>query len=191
MQAADPAKKFQLNFLGDLWTNGERIAQDRMLWLAVAANTYFFFLGALLQFDIVFYGRDVLHIASSRDSLLQAAIALGIGLGSLAAGYLSGGKIEYGLIPLGAAGITAFGFLLALHGLTFGMVLIFLAALGFFGGFFIVPVSALLQHRPEEQHLGGVLAAANLLSFVGILAASVVYYLCKHFLNLGSVAIFF
>jgi len=191
VQAADPAKKFQLNFLGDLWRHGERIAKDRVLWLAVAGNTYFFFLGALLQFDIVFYGRDVLHVASSRGSLLQAAIAIGIGLGSLAAGYLSGGKIEYGLIPLGAIGITTFGFLLAAPGLSFETVLALLAALGFFGGFFIVPISALLQHRPEEEHRGGVLASANLLSFVGILAASIVYYLCKHFLQLGPAGIFF
>jgi len=189
--AADPAKKFQPNFLGDLWSNGQRIAQDRVLWLAVAGNTYFFFLGALLQFDIVFYGRDVLHVAATHGGFLQASIAIGIGLGSLAAGYLSGGKIEYGLIPLGATGITVFGFLLALPGLTFATVLTFLAALGFFGGFFIVPISALLQHRPEEQHRGGVLASANLLSFIGILAASVVYYLCKHFLHLGPVGIFF
>ena len=45
-------------------------------------------------------------------SYLQAAIAIGIGLGSVAAGYLSGGKIEYGLIPLGAVGMTVFGALL-------------------------------------------------------------------------------
>jgi acyl-[acyl-carrier-protein]-phospholipid O-acyltransferase / long-chain-fatty-acid--[acyl-carrier-protein] ligase len=188
--AANPAKKFRANFLGDLWENGERIAQDRTLWLAVAGNTYFFFLGALLQFDIVFYGHEVLHVPSSQGSLLQAAIAIGIGLGSLSAGYLSGGKIEYGLIPLGAMGITVFGFLLALPGLGFQAVLIFLVLLGFFGGFFIVPVGALLQHRPEERHRGGVLASANLLSFIGILAASVVYYLCKHFLHFGPAAVF-
>jgi acyl-[acyl-carrier-protein]-phospholipid O-acyltransferase / long-chain-fatty-acid--[acyl-carrier-protein] ligase len=189
--AADSTKKFQPNFLGDLWTNGERIAQDRVLRLAVVGNTYFFFLAALLQFDIVFYGRDILHVHATEGGYLQAAIAIGIGLGSLAAGYLSGGKIEYGLIPLGALGITVFGFLLALPGISFHSVLGFLAALGFFGGFFIVPISALLQHRPEEQHRGGVLATANLLSFVGILAASVVYYICKHFLHLGSAGIFF
>jgi acyl-[acyl-carrier-protein]-phospholipid O-acyltransferase / long-chain-fatty-acid--[acyl-carrier-protein] ligase len=188
--AANPAKKFEINFLGDLWENSERISKDRTLYLAVAGNTYFFFLAALLQFDIVFYGHDVLHVPSTRGSLLQAAIAIGIGLGSLAAGYLSDGKIEYGLIPLGATGITIFGFLLAIPGLSFTSVLIFLAVLGCFGGFFIVPISALLQHRPEEQHRGGVLASANLLSFVGILAASVVYYLAKHYLHLGPAAIF-
>ncbi len=189
--AADPTKKFQPNFLGDLWTNGKRIAEDRVLWLSVVGNTYFFFLAALLQFDIVFYGRDILHVHATQGGYLQAAIAIGIGLGSLAAGYLSGGKIEYGLIPLGATGITVFGFLLAFPGISFQTVLIFLAALGFFGGFFIVPISALLQHRPEEQHRGGVLASANLLSFIGILTASVVYYLCKHFLHLGPAGIFF
>jgi acyl-[acyl-carrier-protein]-phospholipid O-acyltransferase/long-chain-fatty-acid--[acyl-carrier-protein] ligase len=76
-------------------------------------------------------------------------------------------------------------------GLSFTTVLGLLAALGFFGGFFIVPISALIQHRPEEQHRGGVLAAANLLSFVGILLASVAYYGFKHFLHLGPAGIFF
>lgn len=189
--AADPLKKFRFNPLGDLWRQTQRIRQDRVLWLAVAGNTFFFFLGALLQFDIVFYGRDILHVAATHGGYLQAAIAIGIGLGSLAAGYLSGGKIEYGLIPLGGAGITLFGFLLAIPGLSFVQVLGLLSLLGFFGGFFIVPISALLQHRPEEQHRGGVLAASNLLSFVGILGASVVYYVAKHFLLLGASAIFF
>ena len=189
--AADPNRKFQINFLGDLFAQGELIARDRTLWLAVAGNTYFFFLAALLQFDIVFYARDILHVGATQGSLLQAAVAIGIGVGSLAAGYLSGGKIEYGLIPLGAAGITVFGFLLALPALSFAAVLSFLALLGFFGGFFIVPISALIQHRPEEQHRGGVLAAANLLSFIGILAASAAFYALKHYLHLGPLGIFF
>lgn len=189
--AANPAKKFQINFLGDLWSQMHQIRQDRTLWLAVIGNTYFFFLGALLQFVIVFYGRDVLALSAGKGSFLQAALAIGIGLGSLAAGYLSGGKIEYGLIPLGASGITLFGFLLAIPGLSFGTTLALLAALGFSGGFFIVPISALLQHRPEEARRGGVLAAANLLSFVGILGASLVYWVCERFLHFGPLAFFF
>jgi len=47
-------------------------------------------------------------------------------------------------------------------------VALLLAALGFAGGFFIVPVSALIQHIPAEEHKGGVLGAANWLSFVGV-----------------------
>ena len=48
-------------------------------------------------------------------SYLQAAVGIGIGVGSLAAGYLSRGKIEYGLIPMGALGMTVFGFLVSRH----------------------------------------------------------------------------
>jgi MFS family permease len=147
---------------------GRIIRKDRVLWLAVLGNTYFWFLGALLTANIAFYGTDVLHITATRTGILQAAVAIGIGLGSLAAGYLSGGKVEYGLIPLGSVGMTVFGVLLSAHDLSFTHVLILLAALGASAGFFAVPVNALIQHRPDEKDKGGVIAAANLLSFVGI-----------------------
>src|SRR6202790_3722991 len=189
--AADPAKKFRVNFLGDLWSQGKLIGQDYVLWLAVLGNTYFFFLGALLQFDIVFYARDVLHVTATHGSLLQAAVAIGIGLGSFAAGYLSGGKIEYGLIPLGSLGMTFLGLCLAIPDLSFRAVLLLLAALGFFGGFFIVPISALIQRQPEEDKKGVVIGAANWLSFVGIGAASGVYYAAAHFAHLSPGGIFF
>jgi acyl-[acyl-carrier-protein]-phospholipid O-acyltransferase / long-chain-fatty-acid--[acyl-carrier-protein] ligase len=188
--AADPLKKFRANFLGDLWTQGKLIRGDRVLWLAVVGNTYFWFLGALLQFDIIIYGQDVLKISSTHNGILQASIAVGIGVGSLAAGFLSAGKIEYGLIPLGALGMTLLGILLSTHGLSFQSVLLLLAGLGFAGGFFIVPINALIQHRPEENKKGGVIAAANLLSFVGIGAASGVYFVLTHYLHLGPAAIF-
>src|SRR5204863_5038692 len=119
------------------------------------------------------------------------AIAIGIGLGSFAAGHLSGGKIEYGLIPLGSLGMTILGLCLAIPDLSFRAVLLLLAALGLFGGFFIVPISALIQHQPEEAKKGIVIGAANWLSFVGIGAASGVYYAATHFLHLSPGGIFF
>lgn len=188
--AADPTKPFRANPLGDLWTQGQIIRRDRVLWLAVLGNIYFWFLGALLTANIAFYGSDVLRISSTRTGILQAGVAIGIGLGSLAAGYLSSGRVEYGLIPLGALGMTVFGALLGTAGLTFGQVLGFLVALGFSAGFFAVPINALIQHRPDPKAKGGVIAAANLLSFVGIGAASGVYYVCQHALHLGPSAIF-
>lgn len=188
--AANPSKKFKANPVGDFWAQGRLIRKDRVLWLAVLGNTYFWFLGMLLTGNILFYGTDVLHITSTRTGILQAAVAIGIGLGSLAAGYLSGGKVEYGLIPLGSVGMTVFGILLSQHGLTFNHVLGLLAALGFSAGFFAVPVNALIQHRPDERDKGGVIAAANLLSWVGIGAASGVYYAFQHYLHFSPPAIF-
>jgi acyl-[acyl-carrier-protein]-phospholipid O-acyltransferase / long-chain-fatty-acid--[acyl-carrier-protein] ligase len=188
--AADPLKKFDVNPLGDLWKQLRLIHKDRVLWLAVLGSTYFWFLGALLTANIVFYGSDVLHANSTRTGILQAAVAVGIGLGSLAAGYLSSGKVEYGLIPLGSIGMTVFGILLSSQHLSFTHVLGLLAALGFAAGFFAVPVNALIQHRPDDKDKGGVIAAANLLSFVGIGAASGVYYVLQHYAHLGPAAIF-
>jgi len=188
--AADPARKFRANVFGDLWAQGRLIRADRALWLAVLGNTYFWFFGALVQNNVIFYGERLLHLDSSRTGPLLASVAIGIGVGSLAAGFLSGGKIEYGLIPLGALGMTAFGFALSVPGLSFPQVLFLLAALGFTGGFFIVPINALIQHRPEEQHKGGVIAAANLLSFVGIGAAGALYYLLTNYLHLRPTAVF-
>ncbi len=176
VSAADPSRKFRPNLFGDLFSQIRIIRKDRVLWLATLGNIYFFFLAALLQFNILFYGIEVLQLGETRNSLLMAAIAVGIGLGNLAAGYLSGKKIEYGLIPLGSLGLTFFGALLFLEGLSYNQVAVLLALLGFFGGFFIVPISALIQHRPRDDERGGVIAASNLLSFVGIFIASAVYF---------------
>jgi acyl-[acyl-carrier-protein]-phospholipid O-acyltransferase / long-chain-fatty-acid--[acyl-carrier-protein] ligase len=174
--AADPVKKFRWNPLGDFGVQWKTMRADRVLGWAVLGNTYLFFLAALLQFTIVIYGHDVLHIDDTRTSYLQAAVGIGIGLGSLAAGYLSGGKIEYGLIPLGAVGMTVFGALLYMPAPSLHIAETHLALLGFFGGFFAVPLGAIIQHRPRPEQKGGVIAAANLLSFVGIFIAAGAYY---------------
>jgi acyl-[acyl-carrier-protein]-phospholipid O-acyltransferase/long-chain-fatty-acid--[acyl-carrier-protein] ligase len=188
--AADPTKKFNAFSLIDVWSPMKLIRGDRVLWLTVLGNAYFFFVAALLQFNIFLYGQDILHLSSTQGGLLQAAVAIGIGLGSVAAGFLSGGKIEYGLIPLGALGMTALGLCLAIPGLSFTAVLLLLAGLGFSGGFFIVPISALIQHIPAEEHKGGVLGAANWLSFVGVGVASAVYYAVSHWAHLSPGGIF-
>src|SRR5712664_4220590 len=188
--AADPARRFRTNPFADLGGQIRIIARDRVLGWAVVGNTYLWFLAALLQFVIVVYGHDVLRVDEAQISYLQAAVGIGIGVGSLAAGYLSGGKIEYGLIPLGAIGMTVFGFLLSRRGLTIGNVRANLALLGFFGGFFAVPINALIQHRPAPERKGGVIAAANLLSFVGVFLAAGAYYLLATGFHLNPGGIF-
>src|ERR1700674_822350 len=92
--AADPSRKFRANALADLWAQGRLIHADRVLWLAVVGNTYFWFFGALLNNNIIFYGERILRLGSSHTGPLLASVAIGIGVGSLAAGFFSGGKIE-------------------------------------------------------------------------------------------------
>jgi acyl-[acyl-carrier-protein]-phospholipid O-acyltransferase / long-chain-fatty-acid--[acyl-carrier-protein] ligase len=175
--AADPTKKFRWNPFADLRLQMKTILSDRVLSWAVWGNTYLWFLAALLQFTIVVYGHDVLRVDEAHISYLQAAVGIGIGVGSFVAGYLSGGKIEYGLIPLGAVGMTVFAALLYNPGHTLQSAGSHLALLGFFGGFFAVPLNALIQHRPRPEEKGGVIAAANLLSFVGVFLAAGAYNL--------------
>jgi len=188
--AADRTKRFRPNFLGDLYSQIGFTRLDRVLFLAVLGNIYIWGLAALLQFNIVFYGTDVLHLSEKQNGILQAALSVGVGLGSLLAGYLSHNKIEYGLIPLGSIGITVFGILLHRPNLTVESICINLALLGFSAGFFVVPVNALIQHRPDADKRGAIIASANLLSFVGIFIASGVYYIFASVLKLTPPDIF-
>jgi acyl-[acyl-carrier-protein]-phospholipid O-acyltransferase / long-chain-fatty-acid--[acyl-carrier-protein] ligase len=182
--AAAPEKPFRANIAGDLWIQIGKMRKDRALWLAVLGNTYFWFLGSLLFSTIVVYGPDVLHIGQTRTGYLNAMLAVGIGLGSMAAGWVSDNKIEYGLIPLGSIGMTVTGFALGVtpHGMAGSAVL--LGLLGFWAGFFAVPVNALIQHKPADEDKGGIIAAANLLSFVGIAISSGVYFMFTAYVHL-------
>jgi acyl-[acyl-carrier-protein]-phospholipid O-acyltransferase/long-chain-fatty-acid--[acyl-carrier-protein] ligase len=188
--AAAPQKKFRANFVADLWEQTRLMRPDRPLWLAVIGNTYFWFLGTLFLTTVLVYGKDVLQLSPTRISWLDAALALGIGLGSLIAGYISGNKIEYGLIPLGAFGMTVMAALVGAQSHSFGPALGILAGLGIFGGFFAVPVNALIQHRPAPDKKGGIIAAANLLSFIAGAGASGMYFLLTRFGHLNARGVF-
>ena len=189
--AANPARNFNSNPLGDLREQIRVIRSDRVLCWAVVGNFYLWFLAALLQFTIVIYGHDILRIDERHISYLQAAVAIGIGLGSLVTGYLSDAKIEYGLIPVGAVGMTLFGFLSAAQGISLERAAVYLGFVGFFGGFYAVPLNALIQHRPDPARKGGIIAAANLISFVGVFAAAGVYFALAEGLRLHADQIFF
>jgi acyl-[acyl-carrier-protein]-phospholipid O-acyltransferase/long-chain-fatty-acid--[acyl-carrier-protein] ligase len=182
--AAAPKKPFRANVLSDLWTQIGIMRKDRALFLAVLGNTYFWFLGSLLFSTIVVYGPDVLHVGQAKTGYLNATLAVGIGLGSMAAGWISDNKIEYGLIPLGSIGMTVTGLVLGIwpHGLIGSAVL--LGFLGFWAGFYAVPVNALIQHKPAPEQKGGVIAAANLLSFAGISLSAGVYFVFTTWVHL-------
>jgi len=184
VQAAAPEKPFRLNIVGDLWAQIGKMRKDRALFLAVLGNAYFWFLGSLLFSTIVVYGPDVLHIGQTKTGYLNATLAVGIGIGSMVAGWVSENKIEYGLIPLGSIGMTVTGLALGLTPQGMAGSAALLGMLGFWAGFFAVPVNALIQHKPAEQDKGGIIAAANLLSFVGIAISSGVYFVFTAYIHL-------
>tara|TARA_Y100000588_G_scaffold360953_1_gene421304 strand:+ start:12832 stop:14697 length:1866 start_codon:yes stop_codon:yes gene_type:complete len=189
--AANPSKKYRINFLREFWTQICYASKDRMLYLSFLGSSYFWFVGALVQQTVMIYGRNELQLNFFSTSLLYALMATGIGIGSFAAGYISARKIESGLIPLGAIGISGFSFCLCHNGLSSTTFGIFLGCLGFFGGFYIVPINSLVQHRAENSRKGSIIATQALLNWVGIVLASGVYFgLKKLGLTAGEVFAF-
>ena len=177
LPCADPDRKFRANFLGDFISQFKAIRRDRVLFLGVMGNAFLWFLAALLQWVVLCYGKDVFHFDDRHSAYLQGGMLVGVGAGSLAAGFLSSGKIEYGLIPLGMAGLTIFSAWLAHSGFSVVAFSVGIGLIGFFGGIYNVPVSAIIQHRPDAANKGKVIAAAGLLSWVGISLASGIFSL--------------
>jgi acyl-[acyl-carrier-protein]-phospholipid O-acyltransferase/long-chain-fatty-acid--[acyl-carrier-protein] ligase len=184
---ANPQRTLQLNPVKDLVFQLRGMAADPLLWRANLGNTGFFFIAALVQMNLVLFAHDVLQLSESKNALLNAALAIGIGLGSVAAGYGSRGRIEYRLVTAGSL-------LMALSTAPMGMAAIttalftgMLLLLGFGAGLFIVPVCAVLQNRPAPGDKGAVQGAASVLSFVGILASAGVQRVVHAQLSSGKI----
>jgi acyl-[acyl-carrier-protein]-phospholipid O-acyltransferase/long-chain-fatty-acid--[acyl-carrier-protein] ligase len=181
LAAADPARRFDWNIPRDFYREFQRIRRDNVLWVAVIANTFFWFLGSLLLLNIVLYSADILRVDEAHSSYLLASLSLGIGIGSFAAGYASGPRIETGMVLPGMAGILAMAAALSAPGLGFTATFVLLGVLGIAGGFFVVPINALIQRRPDPEEKGRTIAVANLLSFVGVALQPIVQYAMLRF----------
>ncbi len=171
--AADPKKKLNLNIIAEVWGNMKVMSQDRDLWRANWGNTAFFFVAALIQINLALFAGKVYHLAPVQQAWLQAALSIGIGIGSALAGKLSRGRIEYGLIPIGAAMMLLASIWMGWPGVEKNAFAIALGLLGCGGGLFIVPIVSVLQHRPSAQTKGAVQGAASWLSWIGIAAAAI------------------
>ena len=175
--SSNVTKRFRINFAGELFRQVKRIYPDRPLFFAVMGEMFFFFIAAMIQLHLVIYGKEVLALDDFWSSCLQATIAVGIGTGCLVAGFVSGNKTEYGLIPLGALGMVVFSCLMSVENPGIAWAFFNIGALGFAGGFFLVPIYALIQQRPDKKDKGTVVGASATLTFVGVLLSAGAYYL--------------
>ena len=169
--AADPARRVSVNPWSGLGRCLKVYWQDRPLYMTLLGVTYFWFAGLVIQQNVVEFGKTM-EYSHTVNSLLQVSLALGIGLGSFAAGLVSRRKIEVGLVPLGAVGLTVCCGLLAIPGLSSRACCGLLFVLGFSGGFYYVPLIALLQQRSPDNMKGGMIAASNFVNFGGMLVAA-------------------
>ncbi|HEY7598285.1 MAG TPA: MFS transporter, partial [Candidatus Limnocylindrales bacterium] len=186
VQTPAAGRPFALFPWGEVYKGLQTLAADRALRLTVLGITYFWFLGALLQLGVILFGKQALGLDDARAGLLQAAIAVGVGIGSAAAGRLSGDKVELGLVPIGSVGIGVSALLLAWSPPSFGLALAALVLLGISGGLFVVPLNANLQLRAPAAERGRLIGTTNFLNMFGVLLASGALWLFSDALGLTA-----
>lgn len=179
-------KRFGANPWGEIGLGLKRLYSDRMLLITVSAITYFWFMGSLLQMDILLLGKEVMHLPDLWIGILITSLAFGIGMGSITAGRLSGDKVEPGLVPLGSIGMGVFAILLAFSSSSYPRTAAAMMMLGFSGGIFIVPLNALLQQKSGPDEKGRIIGTNNFVNTIGILLASGVLWLMRDYLDVRA-----
>ena len=162
---------------------------NRVVWLSMLGISWFWFYGATFLTQFPNFAKDVLGGDEHVVTLLLALFSIGIGVGSLLCERLSGRKVEIGLVPFGSIGLTVFAIDLwfasrSMHAAGLQGVGAFLAQpghwrvvadlmlIGLFGGFYIVPLYALIQQRSEASHRSRIIAANNILNAVFMVASA-------------------
>ncbi|HSV43232.1 MAG TPA: acyl-[ACP]--phospholipid O-acyltransferase [Candidatus Bathyarchaeia archaeon] len=184
-------ERFEANFAKNLKYYFSRIRQDQALFLALLGIGYFWFLGSVFQMNVLMYGHNVLGLSDARTSLLLVSISIGIGLGSFLAGKLSEGKIEFGIVPVGAIGISVFSLLLGAPALWFGDALIRLFVVGVAAGFYTIPLNAFFQQRSPEEDRGKYLSVLNVTNAFSVLLGAGVMWLLGSYLRFDPRQVFF
>ncbi len=176
---------FLVNPFAEVFAGTKRLLADRPLWLTVLAISYFWFLGALFQMDLLLFGSEVLHVSDLKVGLMVTCLAIGIGAGSMLAGRLSGDKVELGLVPLGSILMALFSVLLYCARSSYAASSAMLALLGVASGLFIVPLNAYLQQRADAHEKGRLIATNNFFNTLGLLLASATLWLLHDHFHVG------
>jgi len=191
--AASPQMKLDWNIFTQSWaTLRLGLGQTPAVSRSIVGNSWFWFVGAIYLTQIPAYAKDWLHGDETVVTLVLTLFSVGIALGSLLCERLSGHKVEIGLVPFGSFGLTLFGLLwwwhsgdvpaaatphdwLALLGMTEAWwILLAIVGLGIFGGFYIVPLYALIQSRTAVQERSRVIAANNILNALFMVVSAIV-----------------
>ena len=185
----DPGLTINWNAWTETWHIVSFARQNKSVFLSILGISWFWFYGSVLTLQVPAYTLVVLNGSEEITTVLLVAFAIGVGVGSLLCERMSGGRIELGLVPFGSIGLTAFAIdlyfaepvtnpqsvatlaeFLARPGSW--RVLTDLAFLGAFGGFYSVPLYAVVQRRSERKHLSRIIAANNIINSLFMVCAS-------------------
>ena len=126
-------------------------------------------------------------------SLLLTFFSIGIGVGSLLCRKIGGREINIKMVPYGAIGLTLFALYLAASlafvpertgellslkdmftgGMVYYHVMLAVTLLGISGGFYIVPLYAMMQAYSPRSHRARVVAANNILNAVFMVSSAI------------------
>ncbi|WP_194789422.1 MFS transporter [Pseudomonas sp. UFMG81] len=191
--AAAPEMKLDWNIFKQSWaTLRLGLGQTPAVSRSIVGNSWFWFVGAIYLTQIPAYAKDWLHGDETVVTLVLTLFSVGIAVGSLLCERLSGRKVEIGLVPFGSFGLTLFGLLwwwhsgdvpaavaphswLDLLGMSQAWwIMASIVGLGIFGGFYIVPLYALIQARTAEGERARVIAANNILNALFMVVSAIV-----------------
>ncbi|HEX7953904.1 MAG TPA: MFS transporter, partial [Burkholderiales bacterium] len=187
--AAAASLAFDWNPLRETWSNLKFAQQNRAVFLSVLGISWFWFYGAMFLSQFPNYSKSVLGGSEHVVTLLLALFSVGVAAGSLLCERLSGHKVEIGLVPFGSIGLSLFAvdlfFATPAGAAPAGVgawqfmlqpgswrVALDLFLIGMFGGFYIVPLYALIQTRCEASHRSRVIAANNILNALFMVVAA-------------------
>ncbi|VWC18673.1 glycerol acyltransferase [Burkholderia pseudomultivorans] len=180
--APQPDLVINWNPFSETWRNLALARQNRTVFLSLLGISWLWFVGATFLTSFFNFAKDVLSASPDVVTVLLATFSVGIGLGSLLCERLSQRRVEIGLVPLGSIGISVFaielyfasralpspGHLLSvgefLAGARHWRILVDLFLLAMFGGFYSVPLYALIQSRSAPTHRARIIAANNILN---------------------------
>ncbi|MEB0078154.1 MFS transporter [Pseudomonas sp. CCI3.2] len=191
--ADSPEISLNWNIFSESWaTLRLGLGQTPAVSRSIVGNSWFWFVGAIYLTQIPAYAKDWLYGDETVVTLILTVFSIGIALGSMLCERLSGRKVEIGLVPFGSMGMTVFGLLLWWHSggfpqnvqandwlavLSYGQawrVLADVLGIGVFGGFYIVPLYALIQSRTVEKERSRVIAANNILNSMFMVVSAIV-----------------
>jgi len=195
--AADPELRINWNPVSETGRNLSLARGNRTVFLSMLGISWLWFFGSIFLTTFTGFAKETLGGNQSVVTLLLAAFSVGIGVGSLLCERLSGHKVEIGLVPFGSIGMTLFavdlwfasrsltasglvgvGAFLADHGHWRMIADLFLLAM--FGGFYSVPLYALIQSRCEPSHRARIIAANNILNALFMVVASLMAAVLLH-----------
>jgi acyl-[acyl-carrier-protein]-phospholipid O-acyltransferase/long-chain-fatty-acid--[acyl-carrier-protein] ligase len=198
LQSANPARRFPFNAPRQTVRDLATLASSRPLLRAALGAMVFWSLGALAQMNVDQFVGFQLGLGQLHVGILLAILALGVGVGSVLAGIWSAGRVELGIVSLGAAGIAMSAIVLSFVSPGDGTVpspayvwsCVWLFMLGTSAGLYQIPIQAFLQYRSPRESRGSILAANNFLTFSGMLLSAGLFYLCSGPLGLHPGEIF-